>query len=269
MVIVKLQGGLGNQMFQYACGRALALRTGAELRLDLHFLLDRRPRPGFVYRNYELNAFRIVQSFASTRDIARAGYGLAERIKARLGRRPARWTRRRFEHLCEPVDRELLTLKPPVYLDGNWQSPAYFHDAQATIRDEFTLWHPPTGEAEELRQRIWACPSVCLHVRRGDFVGSQVTGTCSLGYYDAAIQFIQAGVSDPSFFVFSDDIPWCRQHLQVPTGTVFVDPTAAAGNTHWEQHLMQNCCHFILPNSTFSWWAAYLSDSAKKIVVLS
>jgi hypothetical protein len=121
-------------MFQYACARAIAERTNGKLLLDLHDLLRREPRPGFVYRDYELNRFRVAQNFASCADVAAIGFGTFERIKARVMGRSARWQRRYFEPLPGAFRNELLTSCRSMYLDGYLQDCRYFESIGGIIR---------------------------------------------------------------------------------------------------------------------------------------
>ena len=267
MVIVKLQHGQGNQMFQYACGRALALRQGSELKLDLHYLFDRRPAMKFVLRKYELAEYQIEQSFASRKDVIAVGYGLAERIRCRLLRRTARWHNRFYEWTFEPVNDAVLQARGHVYLDGYFQSPAYFKDYASTIRDDFQLWRKPEGRASDVQNRIASCESVCVHVRRADYLSNEILEACSIDYYRDAMSLIGSRLPAPEWFVFSDDIPWCRANFPESGRTRYVDLTDAEGSMHWYHELMRSCRHFVIPNSTFGWWAAYLSESPEKIVI--
>ena len=266
-VIVRLHGGLGNQMFQYACGRAVANRRNANLLIDLRLLLDRSPRENYVYRNYELNVFQIKQDFASLRDIMRVGLGLRQQVSAKLFGRPPQWKYRAFEELPGPLQDELLNGNGSVYLDGFWQSAKYFAEIDDLIRREFQLWFPPTGRADELRRKIAAGNSVCINARRTDFVGQPINGTCEDSYFMDAFNYVHDRVDNPNYFVFSDDLVWCREHFAFIHNATFVEFADVEGRMEWYQNLMQTCRHFIIPNSTFAWWAAYLSQFPERIVV--
>ena len=220
-----------------------------------------------MFRNYELNVFRVRQSFASRRDISHVAYGVSERIRSRIGRRSARYQNRVYEMLPGPIRAELLNGRGSVYLDGFWQSPKYFAGVEDRLREEFRLWEAPQGWAEELVQRIRACTAVCVHVRRRDFVDNPVINVCSATYYQDAVRYVAARVTEPTFFVFSDDLEWCRQSLELPGSPVFVKAPPAKDRPEWRQKMMQECRHFIISNSTFCWWGAFLSDWAQRIVV--
>ena len=266
MVIVKLQGGLGNQMFQYACARALAIRRGTQVFLDLHALLDRAPRPDFTYRDYCLNIFGIQQHFASEEMVRSVGYGLPERVLARLTGRPARWCHRHYEEISGPFRPEVKAAAGNIYLDGYWQSPSYFDDAVEAVRAEFRFNHQLCGHVLGTARQIEACSAVCLNVRRADFVGCGLMGTSSLEYYRQAVSHIRHTCSDPCFFVFSDDLAWCRESLGFASPALFVGHDLAGPAFSWYLDLMMRCKHFVIPNSTFAWWAAWLSPSQSKTV---
>jgi hypothetical protein len=270
LVVVRLAGGLGNQMFQYAAGRALALRHGAELKLDVSgFDAYRR-------RRYELDALSIRASLATDADLARFGieakprWRLVERMRRRL--RIAR-KGRGFPVYREPhfqFDPTIAMLRPPVYLDGYWQSEKYFCDCAATLRSELTASAPFEAANAAISARIDAVTAVSLHVRRGDYADDPKTnryhGTCSLDYYRRAIDHIVARVGSTHVFVFSDDPPWTRANLRVDAPATFVDVNSADRGFR-DIQLMSRCRHHVVANSSFSWWGAWLNPSPEKIVV--
>jgi hypothetical protein len=270
IVVVRLIGGLGNQMFQYAAGRALALRHGAELKLDLSgFDAYRR-------RRYELDALSIRATVATDEDLAQFGvaakprWWFADRVRRRL-RIPRKiralpvYRERHFQ-----FDPAMPALRPPVYLDGYWQSEKYFSDCAATLRREFTANAPldPTNAA--IAACIDAVTAVSLHVRRGDYVDdprtSRYHGTCSLNYYRRAIEQVAARAASPHTFVFSDDAEWTRANLHLDVPTTFVDANPADRGFR-DMQLMSRCRHHVVANSSFSWWGAWLDPSPDKIVV--
>lgn len=269
MLIVQLKGGLGNQLFQYAAGRALALRRGEPLLLDASFYV------GHPDRIYMLDHFCTVAQPAprrAVRRLARQGYGryvdaLVRRARPLLGDTPAIVRERAPFH----YDPELLTRLPAeTYLVGYWQNEGYFRDVAAQIRAELALRHPPGGSNAEALAAIAGCTAVSLHVRRGDYVTNKaanaVHGVCPPDYYRRAVALIAGRVADPHFFVFSDDVPWVRANLPIGGPVTYLDhngPDAA----HEDLRLMRACKHHIIANSTFSWWGAWLSDQPGKIVV--
>jgi len=261
MVIVKLLGGLGNQMFQYAFGRRTALCNGVPLKLDISGFAN------YPKRNYELAQFAISAEMATQDEVRRhlGRPGIRGAISRFVGKKPL-VVHEQFFH----VDESLLSLGDNVYLDGYWQSEKYFLDVQDVIRTEFTLKTPYSGQTTQLADLIAKTNAVSLHVRRGDYVAERdvnaIHGTCSLAYYRDAIRLIEERVANPHFFIFSDDLDWTRNNLQLAHSMTLVEfdvPESAAV----EMQLMSLCRHHIIANSTFSWWGAWLNRSQHKIVV--
>jgi Glycosyl transferase family 11 len=273
LVITRLIGGLGNQMFQYAAGRALALRRGAALKLDV---------TGFAAvgthtkRRYELDSFPIQGSAASDVDLARfdrAGRARSPRLDRVLralgiGLRDGAWP-----IYCEPhfqFDPVMPQLQAPVYLDGYWQSDRYFSDIAGVLRQEFTVAAPLDRENEALAAGIDAVNAVSLHVRRGDYVADPATnrfhGVCSPDYYQRAVDYVTTRVGVPHLFVFSDDQQWTRANLRFAVPMTFVDANPPDCG-YRDMRLMARCRHHIVANSSFSWWGAWLNSSREKIVV--
>ena len=267
MVAVELMGGLGNQMFQYAIGRHLAFLNRTELLLDSHFLQDRRPRrKGFVFRNYDLDLFdlpvqaapiHLAQTYGRTASLLR-------RVTNRL------WPDQATQYVYEKhfhVDKRVLDRRGDLYLSGYWQSPHYFDAIAQTIRADFTLSFDLPIKTQVLFDVISNTNAVCLNVRRGDFVTNLVHGTSSLAYYRQAESYLNARVSNPVYYVFSDDIAWCVENLKLQAPTTYVDHRYAGPKFGHYLQLMHQCRHFIIPNSTFAWWAAWLSPHADKLVI--
>lgn len=270
-ILVRLEGGLGNQMFQYAAGRSAAIATGRRLLLD-----DSAIPRGPSRRRYELSSLALVGERASLicRLMARAQVGgrLPEAAR-RLAREmsPHRW--KLLRDAGAALDDRLFALPGDLVLEGPWQSAAYANCdplVASQLRRDFALREPLPGRAAAMAAEIAACEAVCVHVRRGDYAKdpavSAFHGTLSSDYYTAAAERITAEVSAPTFFVFSDDLPWAQASLRLPGPTRFVE--AAAGlPPAIDQRLMASCRHFVIANSTFSWWAAWLGAAAGKIVI--
>lgn len=265
MIISRLNGGLGNQMFQYAAGRALALRTGSELKLDLS-VYQRTTN-----RCFALVPFPIRAVAASPREIDRLTRG--PRVPWVLRRLLGRGRHSASTHVREPSLRfhpEILDLPDGVYLDGYWQSEHYFLDATNAIRDELQPPEPETARQREVAAAIDAERSISLHVRRGDYVSSRVArevlGTCDPSYYRRAIETIAERVDSAHAFVFGDEPAWAREHLDLPIPMTVVDHNGA-DDAHCDLALMARCRHHVIANSSFSWWGAWLSPNPEKIVI--
>jgi hypothetical protein len=263
MVIVRLRGGLGNQMFQYAAGRRLALQLGTELKLDA------TAYPNDGNRQYALTPFRVVAEVASSREVDSwlDRGGLLARLTGQFSRRTSLLQVAEQDFRFDPT---VLALLDNVYLDGYWQSESYFADVQDQIRKDFMFRELLQGQNAEMAARIGACTAVSLHVRRGDYVIDARTnawhGVCSEDYYGRCIARIAAACADPVFFIFSDDLAWARRHLPLPGTSVFVagnDSSRAAADLQ----LMSLCRHHVLANSSFSWWGAWLAEWPGQLVL--
>jgi len=267
MVITKLKGGLGNQLFQSAAGLRLAFTRKATLKVDLSAL----DNPGsFAPRSYEMGGFRFSAEIADPSEVA----AQAEPAPRGLRRLFSRWRNASAgspaieRHFC--FDPDVLSLPDGVCLEGYWQSERYFSDAADRVRKEFSFRNPPVGKNAEILNEVAACNSVSLHVRRGDYVTNPETnathGVCSIDYYYRAIDFIRERVSNPSFFLFSDEPKWVRENLEFDGSTTVVDHNGPDAGCE-DLRLMSHCQHHIIANSSFSWWGAWLNPNRNKIVV--
>jgi hypothetical protein len=244
VVVTKVYGGLGNQMFQYAAGLGLAERLGTRLLVDASWFFP-APDPD---RSYELSAFGIEPTI-----------GLADRLRLALRRKTVH---REPHYAYDPL---LETLRGAVVLDGYWQHERYFAHCAAAVREAFRFRQAlPPGHAR-LLEEIEAEESVSLHVRRGDYTAPKRQrrfGLLPLAYYEAALAHIQERVPAARFTVFSDDLDWCREHLGEERFRY-----CPAGTGAEDMRLMAACKHNIVANSSFSWWGAWLNPSRAKIVV--
>lgn len=277
MITVKLMGGMGNQMFQYALGRHLALKNNDSLQLDLNFLQDRTPRPNFTFRDYDLDIFELtVPTFSTLANLdlsARASYS---KIMSRLhidqliGFLPgtSKIIRDSVPTKFYPA---VLSSSGNIYLNGYWQSPKYFEAVSDTLKKDFSikkeLINPNSDVADLTRKEN----SICVNVRRADFISNpeaaKYHGFSGLEYYQKAEKIITEQVQNPHFVVSSDDIEWCRKSLKFNHPTTYVGYEYGGhkfANYLW---LMTECKHFIIPNSSFAWWAAWLSKSNNKIII--
>lgn len=263
MIVTKVLGGLGNQMFQYAFGRANALRNGTQL------FLDRRS-----FAEYQTHSFGLHHLYAEISDAPKdmlPKQGPSDRL-TRLTRRfwpssPKVYVEKSF--LFDPV---AISLRGDIYFDGYWQSEKYFAEFASSIRSELSIKTPPSSVNLRWLERIRNAPSVSIHVRRGDYVSnqaaSQVHGTCDLTYYSAAMEFMRRESTEPPvFFVFSDDHEWVRQHMSFGENEHCFVTDNVADTNYEDLRLMSACRHHIIANSTFSWWGAWLNPSPEKVVI--
>lgn len=269
MIISHIIGGLGNQMFQYALGRSRSLELGTSLRLHVSDFADYGLHQGFQLGDvfggdFQLASEREVRAFLGWR-----GYRLCRRL---LRRRSAA-ALRGSSFVVEPhfdYWPGILETAGECYLAGYWQSEKYFRNIEQVIRSDFTFRAPLTGSNIEAASRIANSNAVSLHVRRGDYAINPRTlavhGLCSADYYHSAIDFVARHVEAPEFFIFSDDIPWVKEHLMISHPCHYVEHNKGA-NSHNDMRLMSLCRHHIIANSSFSWWGAWLNPAPDKIVV--
>lgn len=269
MIITRIIGGLGNQMFQYAAGRALSLKNSTDLALDIS-----------EFENYELHqGFELQRIFgspfviASEEDIRMVlGWQSPAGIRRILSRRSfASFIRRRL--VVEPHFNYwpgIHELSKNCYLSGYWQSEKYFAIFASQIREDFTFRHPFEEQNAELAEKILQVNAISLHIRRGDYANNPNTtathGLCSLDYYRESLQYIVERVENPQFFIFSDDITWAKINLKIEFPHIYVQHNCGT-ESYNDMRLMSLCRHHIIANSSFSWWGAWLNQSAEKIVI--
>lgn len=266
MYIIRLTGGLGNQLFQYALGRRLSLRNNIPLKLDISAYAEDRQR------TYDLKHFDIAADLASPREVTDLIGG------TRLGRLACRtldcfqpYYRRRYVHHTQTnFDPNMLRVRQHAYLYGTWQSEKYFASVADVIRQDLRVTTPPDEANTAMAQAIQCVVGVSVHVRRGDYVTNPTTfrlhGVCPPEYYQAAVARLAQSVGELHLFVFSDDPIWVSQHLRFDHPTTYLDHNGP-DKSYEDLRLLSLCRHHIIANSSFSWWGAWLSNRPDKIVI--
>ena len=265
MIVMRLKGGLGNQLFQYALGRYLSYSKNTALELDTaSYHVDR-------LRVYRLDCFEIAASasdrlpFFSTEGRARHLNRIIQAVKG-IFSRPFQIIRER--HFS--FDASVFDCSDQAYLDGFWQSEQYFAPIADVIRHDLRLKNPLPSALQELAGQIQATNAVAVHVRRGDYVSNPTTtayhGVCSAQWYGDAAKLMMQKVDKPTFFVFSDDYEWVRENIRLDAPTVFIPPSPDGQECN-DMHVMSLCQHNIIANSSFSWWGAWLNANPNKIVI--
>jgi len=163
-------------------------------------------------------------------------------------------------------DKKVPELGPNTYLQGFWQSPKYFEEYENVIRKDFTLKNMPDN-IERLAREIQSQASLCVHVRRGDYVRNKLHDVVGQGYYKKGIDYIKSKTNIDKIYIFSDDRSWCEDNLHFDISTMYIGDGYAGEAGEGNIYLMSQCKNFIIPNSTFSWWGAWLSNFKDKIVV--
>lgn len=263
MVVVRLYGGLGNQMFQYAAARRLSQVNKVPLRMDCSwFALQEQ-------RKYELGIFNVEESFVSG---FQSGFIRKINRSNSILRRAASIFSAPFtlqEEKYYEFDQDIMSLKGRIYLDGYWQSEKYFKDVESVIRRDFSFKHPLEGENRVMASEIQASNSVCVHVRRGDYVdnalSSKIHGTCPIEYYQESASRLEKNIQRPDYYVFSDDIDWAKGNLQFLNNARYVDHNDP-DHGYEDMRLMSLCKHHIVANSSFSWWGAWLCSNPGQMV---
>lgn len=261
-VVVGLSGGLGNQMFQYAAGRALALRLQVPLTLDVSWFENR------LDRHFALRPFRIKANPVNPWPLMSRFPAIFSRIFRRFLNRimGVKVWREPYFHFSEKFN----GISVPVYLLGYWQSEKYFSAIRQELLSDFTLKEPLPLTCQEILAKMKESDAVCVHVRRGDYVtessAAKNHGTCSVEYYKNGMVELCSHLTSPHFFIFSDDISWAKSNLIYDYPITFVDVNSSR-DAHLDLILMTKCKHFLIANSSLSWWAAWLSCNPEKIVI--
>ena len=254
-IIVNCLGGLGNQMSQYAFYKELEFRG-----YNVEFYIG--GFESYNLHNYELEkVFNVDINYANKKDIA-PYFSIFAKILRRLKLSNGGLILQKHFEYYEPY----LHYYRDSYLIGYWQSESYFSNVCDDIRDKFKF--PPLNSYNlPLSEKINNSNSVSLHIRRGDYVGHELyDGICNLDYYKRAIVYMRERIKTPLFFVFSNDINWCKLNLGID------DVEYVSGNTgvnnYCDMQLMSLCKHNILANSSFSWWGAWLNNNPHKLVIV-
>jgi hypothetical protein len=263
MIITRLIGGLGNQMFQYATGRAVAYNNICKLDISIY-------KKYKIHNGYRLNSFKIKEEFATDKEIS--FLGVNKRIFIKL----ARMGIYKKDTLYVEKERDYTKFNDKVfsyknlYLSGCWQNENYFLRIRDILIQEFTLKVNISDNANDYLHLIKDGNSISVHVRRGDYLKTNKSFKMKDGwfigvdYYKNAVEYIKTKVKNPHFFIFSDDIEWCKKNLNFIKNPIFVENTS---NELEDFALMKYCKYNIIPNSSFSWWAAWLNENKDKIVI--
>ena len=266
-IIVRIKGGLGNQLFCYAAARRLALANNVELVIDdvTGFVRDRQ-----YDRKFALDYFNIPIRKATPAERMEPCERYRRGVMKWLSRKKPFAKRSYLEQEGNDFDDRLLALqvKGTLYLDGYWQSEGYFKDVEKTIRKDLQITPPTDVPTQRMADEIRNCLAVALHVRWFDAPDSKSIHNASLDYYRRAIALIDERLKSPRYFLFSDDPEASRAKLALLEGRVTcVNNNRDDGNAYADLWLMTQCRHFIIANSTFSWWGAWLAAHANKHVI--
>ena len=267
MNIVQIQSGLGNQLFQYAFYLALKAHE-PQTKIDTSIYRYRASHNGYeLERLFDIRPDHA--TLAERNHMADVGKDLWSQIRRALG-----WKRHTTGQLVQEPDPaqgwcpEVLHAKNS-YLQGYWQTEKYFLPIAQEVRRAFTFRLPLSAADQALADWMAQTNSVSIHIRRGDYLKARRQAdyhVCTENYYQHAIEYIQAHVKEPVFYVFSDEPVWGQQQVFFPSGTVFVSGHTGQ-NAYIDMQLMSLCRYHIIANSSFSWWGAWLGEQKDTITV--
>lgn len=269
MIITRLIGGLGNQMFQYAIARSIAHVNKTDIKLDVSVY---ESHEGWIAlpRHYELKNLNIIENVANMREIEeikgknRRFQSILEKIPFRSSNRLNCYYKEKEEFYC---DSKVFGLKGSIYLEGYFQTEKYFKNIEELIKNDFMVRTEADETNQSLLDKIRSSNAVAVHVRRGDNTPTDsIHGVCSSNYYRKGIEIIAEEIADPHFFIFSNDAKWAKRNLQTHFPSTYVSHNGI-DKGYEDMRLMRNCKHFLIANSTFSWWGAWLSRNPDKIVL--
>ena len=257
MIVSRIDGGLGNQMFQYAYGDYLARRHGSDFYLDVNSYRE-KPQHGYLLDHFAIEASELPDALQRC---------VPPKYRVDQSGLKGLWDWKALKRLKEKrfgFAPEYLKSVNNRYVVGYWQTEKYFPGQRESLLRQFQLRRPMTDASQRVADKIRSCESAVLHIRRGDYLTNQsaakIYARLDLGYYTQALEHFAARSNKPIVvFVFSNDIAWCRENLSVPWNVHFVDHNNA--NTAHEDLAMMSsakCC--VIANSTFSWWAAWLNQ---------
>ena len=267
MNIVQIHSGLGNQMFQYAFYVALK-HYQPDTKIDASIY---RHRPS--HNGYELERIFAIQpahaTIAERNQMADVGKDWFSILRRAIG-----WKRKTYgQFVVEPNPSygwcPQLLQSENSYLQGYWQTEKYFANVAEQIRKDFTFRRALRGKDNFLAQEILSVNSISVHIRRGDYIKERRRAdyeVCTAVYYRRAVEYIQAHIDSPVFYVFSDDPSWGKEQNIFPAGTIFVSGHKGE-DAYIDMQLMSLCRHHVIANSSFSWWGAWLGQHDKTITL--
>lgn len=271
MIYIQLNGGLGNQMFQYACGRSLSLKNATKLYLDVKMLNNNKVNTTDTIRSFELGIFNIRKTETRINNFKKTSFlffKILNSLTIKFGLNRIQ-TSKYFVEREFSYNEGINSIGKESFISGNWQSPLYFQSYESIIREDFKFPMLSSLNNIMLLKKIKNTNSVSIHIRRGDYLNSQTHkthGICSMEYYSRATSYISETQSDPVFFIFSDDIKWVKANLSLEFETYYVSENKDE-NSYIDMQLMSECKHNIIANSSFSWWGAWLNSNPSKIVI--
>ncbi len=273
MNVVRISDGLGNQMFQYAFARRLQIDTGKPVSLDIRYINNEdifyNREDNFQlkkndYRRFGLDHFKVRLNIADEKELRHWKYlchnGMGHKGISALAQKGL-WPWGFCNEACDEAAAKGRHF--PVYYKGYFFHLKYYDDVKEILQKEFVLknkLHLP-GELKEILKEN---QTIAIHVRRGDFLKWN-RDLSQKDYYPRAVKLMSEKIEKPVYLVFSDDIKWVKENIKTDARTIYVSEMGF--EDYEELAIMKHCQHYIIANSTFSYWAAYLSRNANKTVI--
>ena len=267
MKILQISSGLGNQMFQYALYKSLCtMYDETFLDISTSYKINKNQHNG-----YELETvFNIKPNIANDLDIAKLSdinNDFFSKFKRKMFGQKSSMYKEIDEYMYDPK----VFTKNNIYLKGYWQNINYFRENSGILLNDFTFRNNLDGVNKILSMEIVKENSVSIHIRRGDYYANSLFtkkfgNIANVSYYKEAIKIINSQVNNPKFYIFSDDINWAKDNLNLSEECTFVTHNTKNDN-YIDMQLMSLCKHNIIANSSFSWWASYLNKNLNKIVI--
>lgn len=267
-IVIRILGGLGNQLFCYAAARRLALVNNAELVID--------NISGFTYdhqyqRHYQLVHFNIPCRKATPTELFEPFPRIRRYLKRNWNKRLPFDQRSYLVQEGIDFDERLLKLQPKntLYMEGYWQSENYFKDIESQIRQDLHIQQPTDTVNQQMAAQIRANNAVAVHVRFFDTPATSIpTNNAHNDYYQRAIHTLEQQLNNPHYFLFSDQPQFARTRIPLPDERItLVHHNQVDSMAYADLWLMTQCKHFIIANSTFSWWGAWLSANQEKVAI--
>lgn len=261
MIVTRLDGGLGNQMFQYAFGLQIAKRYGTELYLDLSSYQS-RPKHGFALDCW-MTQHRAVDDAVRQRLPRQYRSSVREHALRRFLDRFNPLLLRRVKEKPFGFHADKLNAPDNSFLVGYWQSERYFPDVREELRAQFQPKQALSSQTQCTIEAMSSEPSIAIHIRRGDYVQSRSAAAIyrSLplaSYYEPCVNAWLRKHPTGKAYVFSNDLDWCRQQLQLPCPVHFIGHVSAS-HAYEDMVMMSKAQALVIANSTFSWWSAWLN----------
>lgn len=265
MIKLILSGGLGNQMFQYAAAKALSLRLGCNMSVDLHMF---HKNSKATLRDYELDVFGLdlpVTSSIKNKLCTKTSKYLTRYF---IGKELLRQLRVFKDSDSQCYSENFSLLDADTVLFGYFQNEKYFQNYSNQIRSDFSFKRKLDRDNTLVKNNIENSNSVSLHIRRGDYLNTNSNlEILDMAYYQEAVNLVKKQIENPVFFIFSDDMDWVKKHLdEANLNCVYVDFNRGK-SSYIDLQLISCCKHNVMANSTFSWWGAWLNNNPQKLVI--